>query len=586
MGVASNRVDVKVAAARAERALERVAEPASALFLPVAAWPERLLAEAWLGVIRNAAHDSVCACSHDEVVDAVLHRYAEARQIGEGLAARAVTALGASVPHDGPVVVNLSSRARSGLVELIVPGEGEPPGCQLLRVRPAEADLGGFGSVGMAAGIVAELEYVTRYSAAAIVDATNGDVLFTAERSHGGQLIGPDDRAELERLMADGGAARPVLVRVRQVAGRKVLAPADRRAGLRLEGLDSAGPARERACRRRRCRRPLVDQRAGDRRRVHVPAARRRRRRRHLQLVPARRRHTVRARHRRHRGGRGRPAAGTPAHRPVRRWARREPPRRAASRRARSCEWRPRSTTAAATIACASTSRFPWPPTTATPSARSPIVTRGLTAEGGPTELGLPTFPSRRFVRAGGLTFVHEGLLEYELVGSIATPRAMPEPLSWRSRCCGAPACSRRSRWPPVPLPAGPLRPPRGPAAAAAAHRAMGFTAEAGARPLRHWSTTRSSRCSRRQVAPTCPARCTGWKARCSPSTAPRSPRCGAPPPANSRCACSTPPPSRRAASLGDRRGWTTDLRGRPLAPWEGSVELGPWQIATLVLSS
>ena len=42
MGVASNRVDVKQAAARAERALERQAEPLSALFLPAEQWPERL----------------------------------------------------------------------------------------------------------------------------------------------------------------------------------------------------------------------------------------------------------------------------------------------------------------------------------------------------------------------------------------------------------------------------------------------------------------------------------------------------------------------------------------------------------------
>jgi alpha-mannosidase len=45
------------------------------------------------------------------------------------------------------------------------------------------------------------------------------------------------------------------------------------------------------------------------------------------------------------------------------------------------------------------------------------VVERGLEAEGGPTELPLPTFPSRRFVQAGGLTVAHEGLLEYELVG-------------------------------------------------------------------------------------------------------------------------------------------------------------------------
>jgi hypothetical protein len=43
-------------------------------------------------------------------------------------------------------------------------------------------------------------------------------------------------------------------------------------------------------------------------------------------------------------------------------------------------------------------------------------VTRGLEAEGGPNEHGLPTFPSRRFVQAGGLTVVHDGLCEYELV--------------------------------------------------------------------------------------------------------------------------------------------------------------------------
>jgi mannosylglycerate hydrolase len=44
------------------------------------------------------------------------------------------------------------------------------------------------------------------------------------------------------------------------------------------------------------------------------------------------------------------------------------------------------------------------------------VVRRALWAEGGPNEWGVPTFPSRRFVRAGGLTVTHEGLLEYELV--------------------------------------------------------------------------------------------------------------------------------------------------------------------------
>jgi mannosylglycerate hydrolase len=48
------------------------------------------------------------------------------------------------------------------------------------------------------------------------------------------------------------------------------------------------------------------------------------------------------------------------------------------------------------------------------------VVNRGLTAEGGVHEFGLPTFPSRRFVDASdgtaGLALIHDGLLEYEVV--------------------------------------------------------------------------------------------------------------------------------------------------------------------------
>jgi hypothetical protein len=53
------------------------------------------------------------------------------------------------------------------------------------------------------------------------------------------------------------------------------------------------------------------------------------------------------------------------------------------------------------------------------------VVHRGLTAEGGPHEFGLPTFVSRRFVdcsaarpdgEQAGLALVHDGLLEYEVV--------------------------------------------------------------------------------------------------------------------------------------------------------------------------
>src|SRR6202034_623734 len=127
MGVTSNRVDVKRLGGRAERELERRAEPLAALFQPPAEWPQRLLDLAWKEIVRNSAHDSICACSVEDVVDAVLHRYAEARTIAAGLADRAVKTFARSLSHVGPTVLNLSQRSRSGVVELIVPADGPAP---------------------------------------------------------------------------------------------------------------------------------------------------------------------------------------------------------------------------------------------------------------------------------------------------------------------------------------------------------------------------------------------------------------------------------------------------------------------------
>ena len=65
-----------------------------ALFLPAAQYPHAFLDIAWRNVVLNSAHDSSCACSDDEVVDHVLVRYREARQIGDGLVRDALHALG------------------------------------------------------------------------------------------------------------------------------------------------------------------------------------------------------------------------------------------------------------------------------------------------------------------------------------------------------------------------------------------------------------------------------------------------------------------------------------------------------------
>lgn len=150
MGVASNRVDVHQACAEAERAIECRAEPLSALFLDPVAYPHRLLTLAWHHLVANSAHDSSCACSIDEVVDQVMVRYAEARQIGDGLTNEAVRALVADVdaPPASTVVVNPTARARSGLVEASLPGtgpvhftrlDGTPLATQVIAERDGEA---------------------------------------------------------------------------------------------------------------------------------------------------------------------------------------------------------------------------------------------------------------------------------------------------------------------------------------------------------------------------------------------------------------------------------------------------------------
>ncbi len=116
MGVVSARIDLKAAAARAERVLERYAEPLCAIH--TTEWPERLLELGWRRMIENSAHDSICGCSVDEVSAQVLVRYAEAEQIGRGLAERTVARLAATVPGGAVVIVNPSPAPAADVVEL------------------------------------------------------------------------------------------------------------------------------------------------------------------------------------------------------------------------------------------------------------------------------------------------------------------------------------------------------------------------------------------------------------------------------------------------------------------------------------
>ena len=572
MGVASNRVDVKIAAARAERALERLAEPASALFLDAGAWPGRLLDEAWLGVIRNAAHDSVCACSHDEVVDAVNHRYAEARQIGDGLADRAVEALGASVGAEGRVIVNLSARTRGGLVELPIDGEDVPDGVQVLGARTTEAELIEFPNPSLAAGMVAELEYIPRFTGVRIV-ASDDEVVFQARRSAGGQLISPDERHQLERFMADvEGDGRRYRVVVTQDPGHKVLARVEHvpgygwtvwspaasahdpvtADGTRLtNGLVTVDPTAFR----------LVD--GGDIGDTYnwcpppddAPSE--------LPFVDAEVDESgpLRGRLRVHHRGDGVDIVTVLEVRAGERLVRAET---TVDNRRRDHRLR---------------LHLPLPIATDRSRAECAfaVVERGLTAEGGPSELGLPTFPSRRFVAAGGLTVVHEGLLEYELVG-IGDDGLATEIAVTLLRCTGflgaGPMATR-------PLPAGPLLALEGPQLQRTLTLRWGFAVgddvdayalvDDAFVPLR---TARGGGGAR----PTTGSALTVSGRGVEVSAVRRTPA------GQLEVRVFNPTDEPTVAELAGRRGWVVDLLGRPVEPWEGRVDLPPWRIATLVL--
>jgi alpha-mannosidase len=122
-GVTSARIDLKAACSRAERWLERYAEPLQTLYGE--GRPGPFLREAWMRLFQNAAHDSICGCSADEVSAQVLVRYAEAEQIAREITTRAVHDIASDVPRGAFAVVNPSPFTRTDLVELEVAAPAE-----------------------------------------------------------------------------------------------------------------------------------------------------------------------------------------------------------------------------------------------------------------------------------------------------------------------------------------------------------------------------------------------------------------------------------------------------------------------------
>jgi hypothetical protein len=599
VGVASHLVDVKQDAAVAERALERLAEPLSALFLPGDLWPGALLDEAWLEVVRNSAHDSICACSVDEVCNAVLHRFAEATQIADGLTDRALQALGAIIGVDGrtPVIVNPSQRERGGVVELRLPGADVPAGCQLVSERPAQRVLMDDTPVDIATVMVSELEYL-RGILSFTIEAADGTELLHVDREEAGTLVTPPVRRDLAAIRA-AHAGEHLRVRVTNRPAVTVLAHVDAVAGYGWQawtGSSTVTPpvtATEWqlsngvmtvdvdptdgtfAIDGHRGLGALVD--GGDvgdtynwcppdtETLVDAPTAVTTR---VVEAGPVRAQVEVRR------------TFELPTHV--------EGPARVGTQTVEVVtvlELRAGDDLVRVHVSFDNHGLrdhrlrvhlpLPAPATTSQAECAFAIVERGLTAEGGPTEQGLPTYPSRRFVTAGGLTVAHEGLLEYELIdidGGAARTLAVT-----LLRCTGmlsqGPMATR-------PLPAGPLTPMEGPQQQTRV--SASFAVHLGGRDP--YAVVDDA------FLPLLVTRGGGADAT-GPATGQVLAVDGAEVSAIVREAGQlhvrvfNPSDEATTVTIDGRRGWLIDLRGRPLRPFEGQFELTPWQIATATLT-
>ncbi|MEO3750042.1 alpha-mannosidase [Streptomyces sp. B6B3] len=115
-GVISVRPALKQAMARAERTVERYAEPLAALFGDRT--ERRFLDLAWRHLISVSCHDSVTGCGCDETAVQVGARMAEAEQLGQAVCDMTLARLARDVPRDAHLVVNPSPRPRAGVVLL------------------------------------------------------------------------------------------------------------------------------------------------------------------------------------------------------------------------------------------------------------------------------------------------------------------------------------------------------------------------------------------------------------------------------------------------------------------------------------
>ena len=142
--VYSARMYLKQANERTQTLLERYADPLATLaWIHGARHPEGVLAEGWKLLIKNHPHDDICGCSVDATHRDMVHRFEQARQIGEVVSRDSLTALARRVDTKGMgeraiVVFNPLSWKRDGWCKIMleIPIQEAPRGKHLRLIAP------------------------------------------------------------------------------------------------------------------------------------------------------------------------------------------------------------------------------------------------------------------------------------------------------------------------------------------------------------------------------------------------------------------------------------------------------------------
>ena len=167
--VLSSRVRIKRLNARAERALQRWAEPYAALASNLGAeYPRALLDLAWKTLLKCHAHDSIAGSGVDDIEEDMVYRLRQVINIAEGVTRRSFAHIQRRIDNSAEdrndvlfTVFNASPRARSEVVSVVadlpatsgygaelslaVPGRKRPVPIQIVSRQPHHAVVNHLG---------------------------------------------------------------------------------------------------------------------------------------------------------------------------------------------------------------------------------------------------------------------------------------------------------------------------------------------------------------------------------------------------------------------------------------------------------